>query len=68
MLKLSDTAQNTFSQGLEMTFGEGRAPAQASYILAANNHVGITDRFGLSAQIPTHEVANAPTLPSANFG
>jgi hypothetical protein len=68
MLKLSEKAQNTFAQGLEMTFGQGRAPAQSSYILAANNHVGISDRFGLSASLPTPEVANAPTLQFANFG
>lgn len=68
MLKLSDKAQNTFAQGLEMTFGETRAPAQVSYILAANDHIGITDRFSLSASLPTPEAANAHTLQFANFG
>ena len=68
MLKLSEKAQNTFAQGLEMTFGQGRPPAQSPYTLAANDHVGITDRFGLSASLPTQEPANAPTLQFANFG
>tara|TARA_B100001146_G_C16050616_1_gene377686 strand:- start:11 stop:214 length:204 start_codon:yes stop_codon:yes gene_type:complete len=67
MLRLSEKTQNTFSHGLEMTFG-GNVASQVSYIIAANDHAGITDRFSLSAKLPTPEAANAPALPFANFG
>lgn len=68
MLRLSEKTQNTFAHGLEMTFGGNAASPQVSYVLAANDHDGITDRFSLSAKLPTPEAANAPALPFANFG
>lgn len=68
MLKLSEKTQETFARGLEATFGGNAVAPQASYALAANDHAGITDRFSLSAQRPTPEAANAPSLPFAKLG
>jgi len=68
MLRLGEDTQAKYAQGLETTFCGYAASPQVSYVLAANDHAGITDRFSLSAKLPTPEAANAPSLQFANFG
>lgn len=56
MFKLSATAENDFSRGFAAF--ETAASPKAPYIIAANNHQGITDAFDMSAAIPTQPAAN----------
>lgn len=65
MFKLSATAEKDFSMGFAAF--ETAASPKAPYILAANDHKGITEAFGMSATIPTAPAANA-SFDFANLG
>ncbi len=66
MLKLSDTAANTFSHGLEMSFGASAANTIRFYkpetLLAANRPI---DTFELAASMPKTPVVTLPFELSA---
>ena len=67
MLKLSKNTFDGMERLAHATFAPASMSPQASYTLAANDHAGITGRFGLSAQLPPPDAANAPTLQFANL-
>lgn len=68
MAKLNAQIEAAYGNVIEMTFAPANAaPANAPYILAANDHQGITEAFGMTAAMPQEPQATF-TFPIASNG